>query len=69
MDIHCAQLLIHTTLQCVAWSALMRDKDGRKARRSFRRTEPSQSDSDAEGGAAVITPPDSACSSDLETDV
>ncbi|KAG6359899.1 hypothetical protein INS49_010952 [Diaporthe citri] len=54
---------------CIAWSALMRDKDGRRARRSIRKEVSLRSDSDAEEGAAVMTPPDSAVSSDFETDV
>ncbi|KAK7740354.1 hypothetical protein SLS63_001557 [Diaporthe eres] len=53
---------------CVAWSALMRDKDGRMTRRSIRKEESLPSDSGAEG-AAVPTPPDSAVSSGSETDV
>ncbi|KAI7782245.1 hypothetical protein LA080_013651 [Diaporthe eres] len=54
---------------CVAWSALVRDKDGRKTRRSIRKAESLRSDSDADGGAVVRTPPDSAKSSNFETDV
>ncbi|KAJ0124753.1 hypothetical protein J7T55_006094 [Diaporthe amygdali] len=54
---------------CVAWSALMRDKDGRKARRSTRKSGPLRDDSDSEWQTSVLTPPDSTEPSDLEMDV
>lgn len=47
----------------------MRDKDGRKARRSTRKSGPLRDDSDSEWQTSVLTPPDSTEASDLEMDV